>query len=265
MRQYTYGPFQSRRLNLSLGIDILPKKKCCTYNCVYCEIGPTGPNHLVSPDFRIKSPPSANFRKELLDILKYVPHLNSITFGYNGEPTLNENILDFHNIAHQVRGELKWTDGKPNLTLFTNSSTLYSEEIRARVKQFDLVLAKLDCATEEDFQRTNCPHEDCTTIEVIINSLIKLKKEMPQNNKLAIQCLINRSYREDFLSNNNSANIESLAHAIKKIKPDLVQIYSIARIPAQYFVFAIDEDMKREIVNKIKEIVNNSLIEVHYY
>ncbi len=265
MRQYTYGPFQSRRLKLSLGVDILPKKKCCTYDCVYCEIGPTGPSQLVSPEFRIKSPPSANFRKELLDILKYVPHLNSITFGYNGEPTLNENILDFHKIALQVREELKWTDDKPKLTLFTNSSTLFSEEIRARVKQFDLVLAKLDCATDDDFQRTNRPHEDCPRIETIIDSIVDLKKEMPKENKLAIQCLINRSYREDFISNDNPNNIEKLAYALKEIKPDIVQLYSIARIPAQYFVFAIDEDRKKEIVKIFNDTIDDNSVEVNYY
>jgi wyosine [tRNA(Phe)-imidazoG37] synthetase (radical SAM superfamily) len=246
-REYTYGPFQSRRLKLSLGVDILPKKKCCTYDCV------------------IKSPPSANFRKELIDILKYVPHLNSITYGYNGEPTLNENIIDFYKIAYQVREKLKWTDEKPKLTLFTNSSTLYSEEVRGRVKQFDLVLAKLDSATEEDFQRTNHPHKDCPNVEIIVDSLVKLKKEMPRENKLAIQCLISSSYREDFISNDNPKNIEQLANAIKKIKPDYVQVYSIARIPAQYYVFAISEERKQEIVNTFEEIINDNSVEVNYY
>jgi len=265
MRTYTYGPFQSRRLKLSLGVDILPKKKCCTYDCVYCEIGPTGLSQLVSPEYRIKSPPSNNFRKELIDILKYVPHLNSITFGYNGEPTLNENILDFLKIAKEVREEIKWTDKPPLLTLFTNSSTLYSKEIRDRVKQFDLVLAKLDAGTEEVFQTTNRPHIDTPNLEIVIDSLIKLKKEMPEKNKLAIQCLIYRSHKNDFIPNNNSKNIEKLAHAIKNIKPNFVQIYSIARIPAKYFPFAIDEERKKEIVKVFNEIINDNSVEVNYY
>lgn len=79
MRAYTYGPFPSRRLGLSLGVDILPRTKLCTYNCVYCEIGSTEKNQLVSPEHRIKMPPSPNFRNELKSILTYFPHLNSIT------------------------------------------------------------------------------------------------------------------------------------------------------------------------------------------
>ncbi|MFW9898479.1 MAG: radical SAM protein, partial [Candidatus Thorarchaeota archaeon] len=102
MRNYTYGPFQSRRLKLSLGVDVLSKIKICTYNCIYCELGITSKDQLVSPEYRISKKPTINFRKELFSILKYVPHLNSLTFGYNGEPSLNENLLDFLKIASNV-------------------------------------------------------------------------------------------------------------------------------------------------------------------
>lgn len=261
-RQYTYGPFLSRRLGLSLGVNILPQKKLCTFNCVYCEIGPT--IQLVSPEYRFNLPPSPNFRKELKDILKYFPHLNSITFGYNGEPTLNRSLTDFYNISYEVREEMKWKDKKPKLTIFTNSSTLNDQEIRNSLKDFDLVLAKLDAATNIDFHRSNQPLADTLDVNLIIDSLIKLRQEMGEN-KLAIQCLIYDSYKDDFISNNNKENIEKLALAIKKINPDIVQVYSIARIPAQYFVYSIDEDSKKEIVNTFNEIINNDQMQIDYY
>ena len=261
-RKYTYGPYPSRRLGLSLGVDILPKQKLCTFNCVYCEIGLT--INFVSPEYRISLPPSPEFRKELIDILKYFPHLNSITFGYNGEPTLNENLLDFYNITKDVRETMKWRADKPKITIFTNSSTIYSQEIRNKLMKFDVVVAKLDAAIITDFQRTNQPHANVPDIEVIIDSLVKLKKIMKEN-KLAIQILIYNSYKKDFLSNNNETNIEELALAIKKINPDIVQIYSIARIPAQFFVYSIDDNRKREIVKTFKEIINNDKIKIEYY
>ena len=261
-REYTYGPFNSRRLGVSLGVDILPNYKLCTYNCVYCEIGPT--YQTVSPEDRIKAPPSSNFRKELKDILKYVPHLNSITFGYHGEPTLNDSLLDFYKIAFDVRNELKWTEAPPLLTLFTNSSTLYLDEIRDRVKHFDLVLAKIDAATDEDLKQTNRPHPDCPDITRIVESLVKLRKDMP-NKKLAIQCLISNSYNKNYYSNNNPENIKQLADVITKIKPDMVQVYSIARIPSEYFVYAIDENRKKEIVKILRELINNDYIEINHY
>jgi wyosine [tRNA(Phe)-imidazoG37] synthetase (radical SAM superfamily) len=264
MRKYTYGPFQSRRLGLSLGINILSNYKICTFDCVYCEIGKT--DKLVSPQYRIKAPPSPFFRKELKDILKYVPHLKSLSFtGYYGEPTLNANLLDFLKVTLEVREEIKWTDRKPIITLFTNSSTLHLEEIRHEVNQFELVLAKLDAATSEDFQRANNPHRETPKIDTIIDSLVKLKKEMPRGHMLAIQSLIYNSYREDFIPNSNDINITNLANAIKKIKPDSVQIYSIARIPANYYVFSIDKEKRREIVDKIKDIVKDDNVEISFY
>ncbi|MFW9771178.1 MAG: radical SAM protein [Candidatus Heimdallarchaeota archaeon] len=260
-RKYTYGPFPSRRLGLSLGVDVLPKQKICTFNCVYCEIGPT--IQLVPPEYRFKAPPSLEFGVELKDIFKHFPHLDSITFGYNGEPTLNESLLEFYEITANVRAEAKWNGEKPKITIFTNSSTVYSQEIRDRLTKFDLIVAKLDTALNSDFQRTNSPHITMD-INLIIESLEKLKKNI-KTSKLAIQCLFYNSYREDFISNDNNRNIEKLALAIKKINPDIVQIYSIARIPAQYFVYSIDTHRKKEILKIFKEIVNNDRIKIEYY
>ena len=265
-RRYIYGPFPSRRLGLSLGINILFNYKICTYNCVYCEIGLTKKENLVSPKCRIKNSPTLNFRKELVSIMKHIPHLNSLSFtGYYGEPTLNENLLNFYTITLDVRKEMKWTSEPPLITLFTNSSTLYSDEIRERVKHFDLVLAKLDVANDDDFKRTNCPHKTAPNIETIIEDLAKLKKEMPMGHKLAIQCLIFNSNKKEFLSNNTPENINDLALALKKIKPDLVQVYSIARMPANYFVFSIDDERKKQIVNIFRDVIKDDGVDVRYY
>lgn len=265
MRTYTYGPFQSRRLGLSLGINVLSSHKICTYNCVYCEIGLTRRENLVSPEYRIKLPPTPKFRKELKSILSYVPHLNSITFGYNGEPTLNENLLEFLKIADNVRSELTWDSKKPTLTLFTNSSTLQFDEIRERVKQFELVLAKIDVGIEKDFRRINRPHPSTPKVEDLIKALVKLKQEMPRKHKLAIQCLIFNSYEKDFIANNTQKNISEIARALKRIKPDIVQIYSTARIPAEYFVYSLSEEKKKEIENIFKFNVNDNNVDIRSY
>ncbi|MBY9018446.1 MAG: radical SAM protein [Candidatus Lokiarchaeota archaeon] len=261
-REYTYGPFPSRRLGLSLGVDVLPKIKTCTFNCVYCEIGNT--THLVSPKFRINSPPSTKFEKELREILKYFPHLGSITFGYNGEPTLNENLMDFYDIALKVRNELNWKGKPPLITLFTNSSTLHFEDIQDRIMNFEVVLAKLDVATPADYARTNRPHQQCPDIGKIIDSLIQLRKKM--NNKLVLQCLMLNSHQKDvYIPNFNEKNIEKLAFAIKKIKPNEVQIYSLARVPAEYFVFSIDENQNNQIKKVFNRIIDNKNIEISYF
>jgi wyosine [tRNA(Phe)-imidazoG37] synthetase (radical SAM superfamily) len=232
---------------------------------VYCEIGSTDSNNLVSPDFRIKLPPTTRFRKELISILIQVPHLSSITFGYNGEPTLNEYLLDFLKIAGEVREKLEWTGEKPLLTLFTNSSTLYFEEIRERVKQFEFILAKLDVATDEGCKKTNRPHSKSPNIETIIGSLVKLREEKPPEHKLVIQSLFYNSYNENFESNNNNPNLDKFAYALKRIKPDLVQIYTTARIPAEYYVYSIDDMRKKEIVKYLEDLIQDKSIKINFY
>ena len=261
-RLYTYGPFQSRRLGLSLGIDILEKEKICTYNCVYCEIGPT--SLLVPPSYEIDKPPSPNYRKEINEMMSLFPNLDSITFGYNGEPTLNPHLSEFLKITSEVRSEIKWHTKEPYITLFTNSSTVHFEEIRNRIQKFDYVLAKLDAGNSEDLIQTNRPHEKVPDIDIIVDSLSKLRQMMSKK-KFAIQCLIYNSYRKDFNSNNNETNIINLAYAIKKINPDIVQIYSIARIPSEYYVYAINVEQKKRIVKSLKEIINNDEMEINYY
>ncbi|TXT66497.1 MAG: hypothetical protein BAJALOKI1v1_290019 [Promethearchaeota archaeon] len=265
-REFTYGPFRSRRLGLSLGINILPQHIVCTYNCVYCELGNKAKESVVSPEYEVVLPVTPQFRKELISHSKSFPTLESMSFsGYYGEPTLNKYLPQFFEVAYQVRESKSWSTKKPLLTLFTNSSTLHKRKVRKTVKKFDLILAKLDCATEEDFRRTNQPHMQVPSIKEIISSLAQLKTEMNHNNQLAIQCLIYQSNRKEFKSNNNQRNIELLAEAIKTINPDIVQLYSIARIPAHYYVYAIDEKRKQEIVRIFKSIVDNESVKICYY
>lgn len=247
-------------------MNILFDYKICTFDCVYCEIGKTHKNNLVSPDYEIDIPPAPQFRKELNSILKYFPHLDSISFsGYYGEPTLNIHLEKYLNIARNVRDKRKWEKNKPLLTLFTNSSTLYKNKVRKVAKQFDVVLAKLDGATQEDFLRTVRPHKKVSSIENIIKAIAKLKNEMPNKNKLIIQSLLYRSYHNDFSPNTNNKNIRALAKAIKIIKPHRLQIYTIARTPAEYYVYSLDKTKMNTIIKELKNLVNDESIQIMGY
>ncbi|MBD3340050.1 MAG: radical SAM protein [Candidatus Lokiarchaeota archaeon] len=263
-REFTYGPFNSRRLKLSLGVDVLPSSKKCTYNCIYCELGITRRDQLVSPEYRIDKKCTNQFKKELRTILKYVPHLNSITFGYNGEPTLNENLTDFLFAAKIIREQINWKSEKPILTLFTNSSTLYSKQIRERVSQFEWILAKLDVANDEMFRKINRPHKEVPSIRIIVDSLVKLRNSLPEQHKLAIQSLIFNSYKKGY-SNESEDYIWELGQAINEIEPDMVQLYSIARIPAEYYVYSIGEQEKMEIIKQIKDSIGSKKIKVEFF
>ena len=157
-----------------------------------------------------------------------------------------------------------WTDKIPSITLFTNSTTLHLQQIRETISNFDVVLAKLDAATQEDYFRTNRPHSQAPDISTIINNLTLLSREMGSN-QLVLQCLIYSSYREDFIPNSNEDNLRSLAKAIDKIGPKRVQIYSIGRIPAEYYVYSIDMRIKNKISTIFNELIEDKSIEINYF
>jgi len=89
MYNHLFGPVPSRRLGISLGLDLVPMKTC-TLNCIYCECGRT--THLTLN--RKEYVPFDEVKKELSHFLSHNPRPDYITFSGSGEPTLNSTIGD---------------------------------------------------------------------------------------------------------------------------------------------------------------------------
>ncbi|MFX0103380.1 MAG: radical SAM protein [Candidatus Hodarchaeota archaeon] len=260
--KFIYGPFSSRRLGLSLGINLLGNKKKCTYNCVYCEIGRStadeivGINYRYSPDLMIDE-----FEKEISLPLKNLPEIDSATFGYMGETTLAAHLEEYHEAAKKIRKQVNCSDGGPKLSIFTNSSTLDDENMRKILAKFDFVMAKLDCGSDACFKKVNRPHASVPDIAQIVENLVKLRKEIKKypSHKFAIQTLIFKSMNSAVPSNMNSVNLERLADHYNTIEPDIVQIYTVARQPAEKGIHAISFKEKKQLLafftGKLKESI----------
>lgn len=145
-----YGPVPSWRLGLSLGVDLLLPPKTCTFNCVYCQLGRTargvqGPwevEDYVKPE---------ELRAELAKVDREV--LNSVdwvTISGTGEPTLNPELSGAVKAIREVVGDKR-------LAVLTNSSLLHLEEVRRALDPVDLVVAKLDAASNHTFTLVNRP------------------------------------------------------------------------------------------------------------
>ncbi|MHA1733889.1 MAG: radical SAM protein [Promethearchaeota archaeon] len=245
---FCYGPFMSRRLGLSLGVNVLfngASSKRCTYSCVYCEIGRTRDNELTGPDHVVDVKPGG-FREELAPILSNLPEIDSVTFGYNGEPTLNPNLGAFLDVALEVRDSLG-RDRVPKMTVFTNSSTVTRPEVRKTLARFDLVLAKLDVGTQADFLRVDRPHGQVPPIGEIVKGLTSLKSEVEAPHQLALQSLFFSSSNPKVVGNDQPASVAAWASQVERISPYMVQIYTIAREPAEKFVRALSKQKLNEI------------------
>jgi len=161
--KHLFGPVPSRRLGISLGVDLVPHK-VCSLNCIYCEVGETT-NHTLE---RKEYVPVSEVLDELDHFLSGNPELDYITFSGAGEPTLNIGIGEI--ISH-----IKENFPQYKLALLTNSTLLSDAKVRADVKKVDLLLPSLDAISEDVFSKINNPASNLRSQD-IIDGLIEFKK-----------------------------------------------------------------------------------------
>ncbi|MFH0724759.1 MAG: radical SAM protein [Pseudomonadota bacterium] len=217
--RHLFGPVLSRRLGVSLGVDLMPHKTC-TLDCIYCECGKT--THLTLARKAYVS--IDRVQDELTSFLKHDPKLDFITFSGAGEPTLHGGI-------QQVTRFIKRRFPQYPLALLTNGTLFNQEALRREVDEIDLVIASLDAATEAVFRRINRPHPGLD-LEAIKEGLIALGKERP-----------GRLWIEVFLTpgvNDNEDELRQIRDLIAMIKPEKVQLNTLDRPGTENWVKPLD-------------------------
>lgn len=233
---HIFGPVPSRRLGISLGIDIIPFKTC-TLSCIYCECGKT--NNLTIQRKRFVD--AGTILSELKKFAATFNQLNYITFSGSGEPTLNKDL-------GRMIMEMKKLTNTP-VAVLTNGTLLYLKEVRDDLMRADLVLPSLDAATDETFQRINQPHKDLK-LDTIIQGLVKFREEF--RGEIWLEVLIVKGINE------KKEELDQLHHRISTINPDRVQLNSVDR-PAPYeFV----QPVSTGVLERIAQAWNDLPVEV---
>jgi wyosine [tRNA(Phe)-imidazoG37] synthetase (radical SAM superfamily) len=208
MYKHLFGPVPSRRLGMSLGVDLVPKK-VCSLDCVYCEVGKT--TKLTTQ--RMEYIKLANIKQELNDYFAKNPDPDYITFSGYGEPTLNKYIGE--TMAH-----IKTLRPHIPVAILTNGTLLFAPDVRQALVQADVVLPSLDSATESGFQKINRPAKGLTVKE-IIGGLVAFRKEF--SGKMWLEVFILPGY------NDSQAELNALKKAIEAINPNSVQLNTLDR------------------------------------
>ncbi|MGC9522086.1 MAG: radical SAM protein [Anaerolineae bacterium] len=208
--EIVYGPLYSRRLDLSLGLNVLPTDyKACSFDCLYCHYGSTDLKSLHPPpnDF-----PSIHEVAAALEArLRRSPALKSVTFSGNGEPTLHPHfrylVLEVARLRDRLCPDVK-------LALFSNATTALQPEIQAALRHIDIPILKLDAGDPETFLKVNRPAP-----EVAFQTVVEGLKATP--NLIVQSVLINGP-----VSNVSDAAFEAWIETLLKVQPAAVQIYS---------------------------------------
>ncbi|MDY0018264.1 MAG: radical SAM protein [Candidatus Delongbacteria bacterium] len=208
MYKHIFGPVPSRRLGVSLGIDLVPHK-VCSLNCVYCECGKT-------TDLTIERKEYVPFDEVITELDRFMsenPKPDYITFSGSGEPTLNSRIGD---IVCCIK--TKYPD--VSLALLTNGTLLSDPEVRKEIIDCDLVLPSFDAATEKAFLKINRP-SPVIDLEQYLNGIVEFRKEF--KGKIWLEVFILPNY------NDSPEDLSAMKEAILKIRPDSVQLNTLDR------------------------------------
>ncbi|MDH4206475.1 MAG: radical SAM protein [Desulfobacteraceae bacterium] len=203
-----FGPVPSRRLGISLGVDLVPMKTC-TLNCIYCECGKT--SHLTLERKEYVSFEAV--KKELTHYLAHHARPDYITFSGSGEPTLNSKIGD-------VICFLKDRVPDVPVAVLTNSTLFSQKQVRSDIKNALVVIPSLDAATEKIFNKINRPSPHLH-VDKIIDGLIRFRKEY--NGKIWLEVFIIPGM------NDTITELNALKLVIGKIKPDQVHLNTLDR------------------------------------
>ena len=241
-----FGPINSRRFGMSLGIDLSPSAKQCNFDCLYCELAPSATVEkqtlIVTVDEII-----TKLKKHLHDTI------DVITLTANGEPTLYPYLNELIDAINEIKEE------KQTLIL-TNSATLVHENVFHSLLKLDQVKLSLDAISSDIFKKIDRPHPSIK-IESVIQKVIKFSKIY--SGKLFIEILFVHGL------NDTQEEIQKLNKVLHKIKCQRIDIGTIDRPPAypvtgisykelHDIALVFDADLPIHIASRIHAEPNNS-------
>jgi wyosine [tRNA(Phe)-imidazoG37] synthetase (radical SAM superfamily) len=239
-----FGPVNSRRLGISLGINLLPTNcKVCNFDCVYCECGWT-------KEFNKKDLPTREvvynaLKNRLIEANENNEKLDVITFAGNGEPTMHkefpEIIDDTIQLKNQYYKSLK-------IAVLSNATLVNNAKIFNALHKTDYNILKLDSAKEETIKLINQPLGNY--------NLPKLVDNLKENNaNLIIQTLfLKGKVNSAYFNNSSDEEVIAWLELIREIKPKQVMLYSIARDTPSNTLEKIPNEMLMDIAKKVNNM-----------
>ncbi|ATV69631.1 radical SAM protein [Fusobacterium pseudoperiodonticum] len=236
MYKHVFGPVPSRRLGISLGVDLVVSKSC-NLNCIFCECGATKKIQLERQRFKDMN----EILEEISTVLKDIKP-DYITFSGSGEPTLS---LDLGNISRAIKEDLKY-QGK--ICLITNSLLLADENLMKELEYIDLIVPTLNTLTQDIFEKIVRP-DYRTSVEEIRKGFINLNKSNYKG-KIWIEIFILENI------NDSDKNFVDIANFLKSenIRYDKIQLNTIDRVGAERDLKAISF----EKISRAKKILEEN-------
>lgn len=233
-----FGPVRSRRLGLSLGVNLLPMHaKLCSFDCIYCECGW---NDERRGEMRFNT--REEVRSRLEEVLKKMVGEQTppdvITFAGNGEPTLHP---DFEQIIDDTIALRDALCPSAKISVLSNATQLHREEVCRALRRIDNNILKLDSAFDHTAQRINKPRSAAYTVAKTVEQLKQFSGQM------ILQTMFLRGeYNGERIDNTTPEEVEAWLQLVAEIQPRQVMIYSLDRdTPCQTLEKVSKEDLQQ--------------------
>lgn len=238
-----FGPISSRRLGVSLGINLLPVKgKVCSFDCVYCECGF---NKDGKEDTKLAT--RADVKSTLTEFLtSYVKSdkdpLDYITFAGNGEPTIHPDFKGIIEDTVQLRNRFT-----PNteIAVLSNAWHLDKKEVISALRMVDKNVLKLDSAIKDTILKINQPVNPKFELASLLERLSLFRGEC------TIQTLF---FKGENIDNTTEEEVNAWISALKIIQPQEVQIYSLDRATPSEGLIKVPKEELKKIADRIKKL-----------
>lgn len=235
-----FGPVHSRRLGVSLGINLLPEDgKVCSFDCIYCECG-------FNKDRRpTKTLPSRHevfeaLESRLKDMKANGPKPDVLTFAGNGEPTMHP---EFPEIIDDVRMLRDRYFPEAKISVLSNATQILKPRVFEALKKVDNNILKLDTVNPDYIQEVDRPNGHYN-LEAIIDKLKAFE------GKVIIQTMFMKGIMNGRdVSNLSDGFVQPWLKAVKDIAPEKVMIYTIDRETP-------DHDLKKASHEELDHIVD---------
>lgn len=239
-----FGPVRSRRLGLSLGINLLPTTlKYCTFNCIYCECGWTDTASVDTSVLVTSSEVGRLLNQKVLDLSQSGIYPQSLTFAGNGEPTSHPDFARIVQDTLALRDRL--LPGARVSVLSNSTMKPVPEMIEALSRTYNLM--KLDAGSEEIFRLINkpCIH---TSLDEITRNL-----KLFQGNLVIQSMFLKGEIHGRSVSNTGDVAVESWLSRVVEIGPREVMLYSLDRVPPASGLVKVSYDELMALAHKVAE------------
>ena len=226
-----FGPVHSRRLGISLGINLLPADgKVCSFDCIYCECG-FNEDHRPSLPMPTREEVATGLEEKLCQMVADGQLPDVLTFAGNGEPTCHPHFAEI--IGDTIRLRDKYCP-KAKVSVLSNATMIHRQAVHDALMRVDNNIQKLDTIDPIYINKVDRPNGNYD-----VNKIIERMKAF--NGHLIIQTMFMRG---DGVDNTGEEYVAPWLEAVKAIKPQQVMIYTIDReTPAQGLLKATHEQL----------------------